>query len=39
MSVIEVHVSRLRRKLEQARAGVGIRMLRGLGYRLEASGD
>jgi len=37
--VIEVHVSRLRRKLEQARAGVGIRMLRGLGYRLEAGGD
>ena len=36
LSVIEVHVSRLRRKLEQARAGVGIRMLRGLGYRLEA---
>jgi DNA-binding response OmpR family regulator len=39
LSVIEVHVSRLRRKLEQARAGVGIRMLRGLGYRLEAVGD
>ncbi|MDU7870371.1 MAG: winged helix-turn-helix domain-containing protein, partial [Pantoea sp.] len=39
LSVIEVHVSRLRRKLEQARAGVGIRMLRGLGYRLEAGGD
>jgi len=39
LSVIEVHVSRLRRKLEQARAGVGVRMLRGLGYRLEAGGD
>jgi len=36
LSVIEVHVSRLRRKFEQAGAGVGIRMLRGLGYRLEA---
>lgn len=35
LSVIEVHVSRLRRKFEQAGAGVGIRMLRGLGYRLE----
>jgi DNA-binding response OmpR family regulator len=34
--VIEVHVSRLRRKFEQAGADVGIRMLRGLGYRLEA---
>ncbi|WDS34729.1 response regulator [Pseudoxanthomonas sp.] len=34
-SAIEVHVSRLRRKLEHADAGVGIRMLRGLGYRLE----
>jgi len=37
LSVIEVHVSRLRRKLEQAGAGVGIRMLRGLGYRLEST--
>lgn len=36
LSVIEVHVSRLRRKFEHANAGVGIRMLRGLGYRLEA---
>jgi DNA-binding response OmpR family regulator len=36
LSVIEVHVSRLRRKLEAAQAGVGIRMLRGLGYRIEA---
>ncbi len=35
LSVIEVHISRLRRKLEQAQADVGIRMLRGLGYRLE----
>lgn len=34
-STIEVHVSRLRRKLEAAQADVGIRMLRGLGYRLE----
>ena len=34
-SSIEVFVSRLRRKLEDAGAGVGIRMLRGLGYRLE----
>lgn len=34
-SAIEVHVSRLRRKLENAGADVGIRMLRGLGYRLE----
>lgn len=37
LSVIEVHVSRLRRKLQQAGADVGIRMLRGLGYRLERS--
>ena len=36
---IDLAISRLRRKLEQARAGVGIRMLRGLGYRLEAGGD
>jgi len=34
-SAIEVHVSRLRRKLEGAGADVSIRMLRGLGYRLE----
>jgi DNA-binding response OmpR family regulator len=34
-TVIEVFVSRLRRKLEEAHAGVGIRGLRGLGYRLE----
>ena len=36
---VDLAISRLRRKLEQARAGVGIRMLRGLGYRLEAGGD
>jgi DNA-binding response OmpR family regulator len=34
-TAIEVHVSRLRRKLEHVDACVGIRMLRGLGYRLE----
>ena len=34
-SAIEVFVSRLRRKLDEAGAGVGIRALRGLGYRLE----
>ncbi|GAC1417256.1 MAG: response regulator [Burkholderiaceae bacterium] len=34
-SMIEVFVSRLRRKLEQASAGIEIRALRGLGYRLE----
>ena len=34
-TVIEVFVSRLRRKLDDARAGVVIRVLRGLGYRLE----
>ncbi len=36
LSVIEVHISRVRRKLEAAHAGVGVRALRGLGYRLEA---
>jgi len=36
-SVIEVFVSRLRRKLDEANAGVSIRVLRGLGYRLELS--
>jgi DNA-binding response OmpR family regulator len=36
-AVVEVFVSRLRRKLEEANAGVGIRVLRGLGYRLELS--
>ncbi len=34
-SAIEVFVSRLRRKFEDAGADVGIRVLRGLGYRLE----
>ena len=34
-NAIEVHVSRLRKKLEGAGADVGIRALRGLGYRLE----
>ncbi len=34
-TMIEVFVSRLRRKLERADAGVEIRALRGLGYRLE----
>ncbi|MEI7612558.1 MAG: response regulator transcription factor [Betaproteobacteria bacterium] len=37
-SVIEVFVSRLRRKLDEANAGVSIRVLRGLGYRLELTG-
>ena len=37
LSVIEVHLSRLRRKLSDAGAGVGIRMLRGLGYRIEVT--
>lgn len=37
LTVIEVFVSRLRRKLEEAHAGVSIRGLRGLGYRLEQS--
>jgi DNA-binding response OmpR family regulator len=32
-NTVEVHVSRLRRKIEQA--GVTVRALRGLGYRLE----
>lgn len=34
-SAIEVFVSRLRRKLDEAGAGVHVRVLRGLGYRLE----
>lgn len=34
-SAIEVFVSRLRRKFDEAGADVGIRVLRGLGYRLE----
>ncbi|WP_305805306.1 response regulator [Stenotrophomonas sp. YIM B06876] len=37
LSVIEVHMSRLRRKLADADTQVGIRMLRGLGYRLEST--
>jgi DNA-binding response OmpR family regulator len=36
LSMVEVFVSRLRRKLTSAEAGVGIRAFRGLGYRLEA---
>jgi len=36
LSMVEVFVSRLRRKLISAQAGVGIRAFRGLGYRLEA---
>ncbi|TMS58148.1 response regulator transcription factor [Imbroritus primus] len=36
-SVVEVFISRLRRKLNDAGATVGIRVLRGLGYRLELS--
>ncbi|MET0963777.1 MAG: response regulator transcription factor [Noviherbaspirillum sp.] len=36
-SMIEVFVSRLRRKLNEAQAQVHIRALRGLGYRLEIS--
>jgi DNA-binding response OmpR family regulator len=35
-SMVEVFVSRLRRKLERADARVEIRVFRGLGYRLEA---
>lgn len=34
-SAIEVFVSRLRHKFSDSGAGVGIRVLRGLGYRLE----
>lgn len=36
-AMIEVFVSRLRRKLNEAQAHVHIRVLRGLGYRLEQS--
>lgn len=39
LSAIEVFVSRLRRKLTTAGADVGIRVFRGLGYRLEQVGD
>jgi DNA-binding response OmpR family regulator len=35
LSAVEVFVSRVRRKLDEAGAGVHIRVLRGLGYRLE----
>jgi DNA-binding response OmpR family regulator len=35
MSAVEVFISRLRRKLSIADAEVGIRVFRGLGYRLE----
>jgi DNA-binding response OmpR family regulator len=35
LSMVEVFVSRLRRKLIDAGAGIGIRAFRGLGYRLE----
>ena len=38
MSNVEVVVSRLRRKLSDAGAEVGIRVFRGMGYRLEAEG-
>jgi DNA-binding response OmpR family regulator len=38
-AVVEVFISRVRRKLEEANAGVGIRVFRGLGYRLEISID
>ena len=38
-SAIEVYVSRVRKKLDAAGAGVGIRVLRGLGYRLELIED
>ena len=37
LNAVEVYVSRLRKKLEPA--GVGIRMFRGLGYRLEAHAE
>ena len=36
VSMVEVFISRLRRKLSRAHAGVGVRVFRGLGYRLEA---
>jgi DNA-binding response OmpR family regulator len=36
LSMVEVFISRLRRKLSRAHAGVGVRVFRGLGYRLEA---
>ena len=36
-AAVEVHISRLRRKLTAANSNVMIRALRGLGYRLEAT--
>ena len=36
ISMVEVFISRLRQKLRRAQAGVGVRVFRGLGYRLEA---
>jgi DNA-binding response OmpR family regulator len=39
LAAIEVFVSRLRRKLTTANAKVGIRVMRGLGYRLEIERD
>ena len=38
-TAVEVFVSRLRRKLEDADAKVSIRVLRGLGYRLETTDE
>lgn len=38
-SMVEVFVSRLRRKLNDAHAHINVRALRGLGYRLELSQD
>ncbi|MEP6494826.1 MAG: response regulator transcription factor [bacterium] len=38
-NVIDVHVNRLRRKLEQAKAGVEIQTRRGVGFMLVAVGD
>lgn len=38
-AVVEVLVSRLRRKFKDARADVAVRVLRGLGYRLEMIED
>jgi len=38
-SLIEVHISRLRRKFLDAQSSVSIRALRGLGYRLETGTD
>jgi len=38
-AMVEVFISRLRRKLAEAGAGATIRALRGLGYRLEEAAD